>query len=150
MAVAQAQAELSHLTAQLAQEHPNKRADEPRNAAVQLTRAPSFTANDNDGDAGQLFLVLPLSVALVLLIACANVANLMLTRAAKRQKEIATRLALGATRSRIVRQLLTESVLIALAGGALGLLLAWWSLSVLYPLLLASLPLPATFRLRWP
>jgi macrolide transport system ATP-binding/permease protein len=146
VAVAQAQAELSHLTAQLAQEHPNKRADEPRNAAVQLTRAPSFTANDNDGDAGQLFLVLPLSVALVLLIACANVANLMLARAAKRQKEIATRLALGATRSRIVRQLLTESVLIALAGGALGLLLAWWSLSVLYPLLLASLPLPATFR----
>jgi len=144
--VAQAQAELSHLTAQLAQEYPNKRADEPRNAAVQLTRAPSFTANDNDGDAGQLFLVLPLSVALVLLIACANVANLMLVRAAKRQKEIATRLAIGATRSRIVRQLLTESVLIALAGGALGLLLAWWSLSVLYPWLLASLPLPATFR----
>jgi len=146
VAVAQAQAELSHLTAQLAQEHPNKRADEPRNAAVQLTRAPSFTANDNVGDAGQLFLVLLLSVALVLLIACANVANLMLARASTRQKEIATRLALGATRSRIVRQLLTESVLIALAGGALGLLLAWWSLSVLYPLLLASLPLPATFR----
>ena len=146
VAVAQAQAELSHLTAQLAQEHPNKRADEPRNAAVQLTRAPSFTANDNDGDAGQPFLVLLLSVALVLLIACANVANLMLARASTRQKEIATRLALGATRSRIVRQLLTESVLIALAGGALGLLLAWWSLSVLYPLLLASLPLPATFR----
>jgi putative ABC transport system permease protein len=146
VAVAQAQAELSLLTAQLAQEHPNKRADEPRNAAVQLTRAPSFTANDNDGDAGQPFLVLLLSVALVLLIACANVANLMLARAAERQKEIATRLALGATRSRIVRQLLTESVLIALAGGALGLLLAWWSLSVLYPLLLASLPLPATFR----
>jgi macrolide transport system ATP-binding/permease protein len=146
VAVAQAQAELSHLTAQLAQEDPNKRADEPRNAAVQLTRAPSFTANDNDGDGGQPFLVLLLSVALVLLIACANVANLMLARAAKRQKEIATRLALGATRSRIVRQLLTESVLIALAGGALGLLLAWWSLRVLYPLLLASLPLPATFR----
>jgi macrolide transport system ATP-binding/permease protein len=146
VAVAQAQAELSHLTAQLAQEHPNKRADEPRNAAVQLTRAPSFTANDNDDDAGQIFLVLPLSVALVLLIACANVANLMLARAAKRQKEIATRLALGATRWRIVRQLLTESVLIGLAGGVLGLLLAWWSLSVLYPLLLASLPLPDTFR----
>ena len=150
VAVAQAQAELSRLTAQLAQEHPHntlgRPADESRNAAVQLTRAPSFTANDNNGDEGQIFLMLPLSVALVLLIACANVANLMLARAAKRQKEIATRLALGATRWRIVRQLLTESVLIALAGGALGLLLAWWSLSVLYPLLLASLPLPATFR----
>ena len=52
VAVAQAQAELSHLTAQLAQEHPNKRADEPRNAAMQLTRAPSFTANDNDDGDG--------------------------------------------------------------------------------------------------
>jgi len=150
VAVAQAQAELSQLTAQLAQEHPNNplsgRADESRNAAVQLTPAPSFTANDNADDVGQIFLMLPLSVALVLLIACANVANLLLARAARRQKQIATRLALGATRSRIVRLLLTESVMIALAGGALGLLLAWWALSVLYPLLLASLPLPATFR----
>ncbi|HWL75290.1 MAG TPA: ABC transporter permease, partial [Burkholderiaceae bacterium] len=143
--VAQAQAELSHLTAQLAQAHPDKRTDKTRNTAVQLTRAPSFTANDNDDDIGELMLVLPLSVALVLLIACANVANLMLARAANRQKEIATRLALGATRWRIVRQLLTESVLIALAGGVLGLLLAWWALSVLYPLVLAQVPIPAVF-----
>lgn len=146
VAVAQAQADLSQLTAQLAQEHPNKSADASRNAAVQLTRAPSFTANDNDDDTGEVMLLLPLSVALVLLIACANVANLMLARAANRQKEIATRLALGATRWRIVRQLLTESVLIALAGGVLGLLLAWWALSVLYPLLLAQVPIPAVFR----
>jgi predicted permease len=146
VAVAQAQAELSNLTAQLAQEHPSQRADESRNAAVRLTRAPSFAAGDEEEGEGQIFLVLPLSVALVLLIACANVANLMLARAANRQKEIGTRLALGATRGRIIRQLLTESVLIALAGGALGLLLAWWALSVLYPLLLAQSPLPATFR----
>jgi predicted permease len=144
--VAQAQAELSHLTAQLAQAHPDMRTDEPRNTAVQLTRAPTFTTNDNEDDAGDILLVLPLSVALVLLIACANVANLMLARAANRQKEIATRLALGATRGRIIRQLLTESVLIALAGGVLGLLLAWWALSVLYPLLLAQVPIPAVFR----
>jgi macrolide transport system ATP-binding/permease protein len=144
--VAQAQAELSHLTAELAQAHPAKRTDTPRNTAVRLTPAPTFTTNDSEDDTGELMLVLPLSVALVLLIACANVANLMLARAANRQKEIATRLALGATRWRIVRQLLTESVLIALAGGVLGLLLAWWALSVLYPLLLAQVPIPVTFR----
>ncbi|MDX2034307.1 MAG: ABC transporter permease [Blastocatellia bacterium] len=144
---AQAQAELSGLTAQLAREHPgDDRPGERRNVGVKLKSAPGFVSQDDEENGGQVFLILPLSVAMVLLIACANVANLMLARAARRQKEIATRLALGATRWRVVRQLLTESLLISLAGGALGLLLAWWSLSVLYPLLLAEFPIPATFR----
>lgn len=117
----QARADMNRLSRELLQEHPIE------NAGANVVTVVSLQDNitRNVGTALKLLLA---AVALVLLIACANVANLLLARAATRRKEFALRAALGASRLRIVRQLLVESLMLSVAGGVLGLLFASWAM----------------------
>jgi putative ABC transport system permease protein len=135
VSVAAAQAEMDAITARLRRDHPDFY---PPNGGLTFGVVP--LQEQVVGEVRRALLILIASVGFVLLVACANVANLQLSRALARQKEIAIRTALGASRARVVRQLLTESVLLALAGGALGLLFSFWSLDGIRALGSRSVP----------
>ena len=128
----QAQAEMDAMARRLEQTYPDTNA----NRGVLVTPLHEWMF----GNMQLMLWILLGAVACVLLVACANVANLLLQRAAARRKETAIRLALGATSGRMLRQLLTESLLLALSGGVLGVILAFWSADFLVALSPISFP----------
>ncbi|MGP8244618.1 MAG: ABC transporter permease, partial [Bryobacteraceae bacterium] len=125
----QAQASLDAIAAELEREYPRENAGKRIRLEAVSTALIAPALRLRIANAGSVLMIVS---GLVLLIACGNVANLMLARAAGRGREISIRLALGASRFRLIRQLLAESVLLAAGGGLLALLLAWWAAGVLW------------------
>jgi len=139
IAIEQARADMETVTNNLAAAYP----DANKGTGARLIPLKEWMV----GNVGRLLLVLLASVGFVLLIACANVANLLLARSTGRTREFAIRAALGASQHRVIRQMLTESIMLALAGGTLGLLLAAWGTRAALGVLPSALPRAAEISL---
>jgi putative ABC transport system permease protein len=135
----QAQAEMDVIAEQLAAQYPK----EDAGWSIVVRRLQDVEV----GDRRPALLIFAGAVGLVLFIACANVANLLLARAATRRKEMAIRAALGAGRFRIIRQLLTESIVLAMAGGAVGLLIAFWLIDLFIAISPSRIPRVGNIKL---
>ena len=132
---------LKALSAQLEQAYPAENKNQLLSSAA-LSRVSISTSPHTGEDFGAAFATLMGMAAIVLVVACLNLANMMLARGTARRKEIAMRLALGGARARIVRQLLTEGLLLSLLGGVFGLLLGYWGVNVLVATLVPLSPVP--------
>jgi len=132
--LAAVRAELAVIAQQIDQQQPG------RTTVLTVSPARSLSLPEARRDLFSAATIVLAAFAFVLLIACANVANLLLARAAGRSREIAVRLSVGAGRRRLVQQLMTESLIIALIGGAAGSILAWWSFQTLLNAIIGSLP----------
>ena len=139
--LAQARAEIAAVTARIAAEHPK----EYRGWSGAATPVLDVLR----GDSGPPFLVLLGASGFVLLIACANLANLMLARAARREREVAVRLALGAGRGRLIRMLLAECFIVSATGAALGVLIALWGVDAIPRLIDTQVPFWIAFVVDW-
>jgi len=138
--LAQAQAEMTGLASRIAEQYPEDANKSVALVPMQERLVKNFRLT--------LYLLMA-AVALVLLIACANVANLLLARVTQRRQEMAVRAALGASRSRILQQLVGESLVLALPAGALGLMLGWWGAQAVTGLAPADLPRFNAITLDW-
>jgi putative ABC transport system permease protein len=137
VSLAEARADLAVIAKRIDQQNP------PRTTILQVDRAALMNLPQGKTVVLGAGAVVLAAVSLVLLIACANLANLLIARAAARQKEIGMRLALGATRQRLVIQMLTESIVVSLTAGALGLFASWMTMRALFPIIMANLPAEA-------
>ena len=145
--LAQAQAVLAIVSQRLSQEHPDADKDLSVQAFPELRARPNPDPNNTVLVVGGLFLGL---AGMVLLLACVNVANILLVRATVREREMAIRAALGAARNRLIRQLMTESIVLALLGGVAGILLGIWGSSILASVnIQTDLPINFDFGFDW-
>ena len=145
--LAQAQAVLGVVSQRLSQEHPDADKDLSVQAFPELRARPNPDPNNTVLVVGGLFLGL---AGMVLLLACVNVANILLVRATVREREMAIRAALGAARNRLIRQLMTESIVLALLGGVAGILLGIWGSSTLATVnIQTDLPINFDFGFDW-